>query len=143
MKKKLVLSAAVLLVGAAIGCNSPISSSKKWQAVYLTNSQIYYGHLGDTSTPFCKLSDVYAIQLTPSAQGKDKQHPTLVKIGNDLIGSINEIQINRDQIVFIQDLSDESKLVQGITQLEKQMAAGMVPTVSPSSPAPAAPAPAK
>lgn len=129
-------------LGGAAKAGSKISE-EGWTAVYLTNGQVYYGRLTETRGSFYKLADVYTIQLAAQAQDKSSKEkpsprPTLVKVGNELIGSVNEISINRDHILFIQDMEKDAQVVQAILKLKAQAAEAPAAQSAPKS-APAVP----
>lgn len=136
MKTTLNLAAlGIFLLTAAVGCQPKTSqtaetgsapvSDNEWQALYLTSGQVYYGRLTDEKGQFFKLADVYTIQMAPAGQDKAKSpsRPTLVKVGNELVGSVDEISVNREHILFIQNLKKEAQVVQGILRLKAQASA--------------------
>jgi hypothetical protein len=43
----------------------------------------------------------------------------LVKLGAELHGPTDEMRINRDHILFIEDLKDDSQVVQGIKRFKE------------------------
>ncbi len=103
----------------------------QYQAVFLTNGQVYFGHVQDRNAQYLKLSDVYYLQSVqplqePQAPGdiKKKDAPTppvpaqpeltLVKLGQELHGPRDRMDINRDQVLFIEDLRDDGKVASAI-----------------------------
>ncbi|MCL5795535.1 MAG: hypothetical protein M1338_04215 [Patescibacteria group bacterium] len=89
-----------------------------WQAVFLTNGQVYFGHLGSLSGQFVDMNEIYYLQVQKSIQPKDSSADqgklTLVKLGNELHGPADKMTINRDQILFVEDMKEEGKVVQAI-----------------------------
>lgn len=136
-KKKLisiiaaVLVAAVLALGALYFLNSRGNNidSGKYQAVFFTNGQVYFGklHQGDADT--MKLTDVFYLQADQAAaDSEDSKNPQatsgdqaannlqLIKLGNEIHGPLDEMIINRDQVLFYENLKPEGKVSQSIKQ---------------------------
>jgi hypothetical protein len=100
------------------------SEPSAYQAVFINNSQVYYGKLEETKGQFYSLKEVYIIQMIP--QGKDQPpKPRLERFGNEVIGLVNELKINKDQIMFIQDLADDSKVLEGINKIKSNKGAAL------------------
>lgn len=94
-----------------------------FQAVFLTNGQVYFGKLYREDSQFPVLRDVYYLQVTqpPQPIQPGQTPPTninLVKLGGELHGPQDEMRINRDQILFVEDMKPDSRVVQAIQQLE-------------------------
>jgi len=57
--------------------------------------------------------------LQQTQEGQEQANPqgelSLVKLGNELHGPTDAMHINRDQILFIEDLKDDSNVFQAIT----------------------------
>lgn len=104
-----------------------------YQAVFLTNGQVYFGKLSGESGQWATLSDIFYLQVQQQVQPKDdttQQQPnvTLVKLGNELHGPSDEMKINRDQILFWENLKSDGKVVEAIVKYKKEG-----PSPSPSS----------
>jgi hypothetical protein len=102
----------------------PTGESRDYQAVFLTNNQVYFGKLYNTRSAFPVLKDIYYLQVTQSLQPKDPTAPVqpqinLVKLGNELHGPKDEMKINRDQILFFEDLKETSAVVAAIREYQK------------------------
>lgn len=102
------------------------SKPSGYQSVFLTNGQVYFGKIADINGQYVTLSDIYYLQVTqPPLQGsqqnnnqQSQQQPqvSLVKLGNELHGPVDEMKINRDQILFFEDMKDDSKVMQAIRE---------------------------
>jgi hypothetical protein len=99
----------------------------KYQAVFLTNGQVYFGKLSGASGESMQLTDVYYLQVQQDVQGesgdqaqteenKDQSQVSLAKLGSELHGPEDAMQINRDQVLFWENLTDNSKVVTAIKQ---------------------------
>ncbi len=93
-----------------------------WQAVFLSNGQVYFGQIAKQNKAEIKLEDIYYLQVTrplqQTAEGEAPANPqgelSLVKLGNELHGPTDAMYINRDQVLFIEDLKDDSNVVTAI-----------------------------
>ena len=103
----------------------PGGSNSEYQAVFLTNNQVYFGKLSKLGSDFPILKDVYYLRLAQPLQPQDIRNPSqpqlnLVKLGNELHGPEDEMQINRDQITFVENLRADSRIVQAIIDFQAQ-----------------------
>lgn len=114
---------------------SPKFTPGSYQAVFLSNGQVYFGRVNDLNSRYVKLQDIYYLiqrrplqPQTPPEEG-EQQPPqfTLIKLGNELHGPVDEMVINRDQILFIEELKSDGRVAQAITDFQ----AGRVPTPTP------------
>lgn len=100
--------------------------SKGWQAVFLSNGQVYFGKVEKINDRDLILTDIYYLQVvtkplqqsqeaptTPTTQ--NQQELTLAKLGNELHGPMDRMVINRDQILLTEELKEDSKVVTAIT----------------------------
>ncbi|MBI4034361.1 hypothetical protein HY380_00515 [Candidatus Saccharibacteria bacterium] len=115
-----VATAVVLLAGVMYG-SQPTPKSNAYQAVFLTNGQVYFGHLENASSQHPSLTDIYYLQSNPNNPQNTSQNQqsaqnqlTLVKLGNELHGPQDEMVLKADQILFWEDLKDDGKVVQAI-----------------------------
>ncbi len=111
-----VFAAAAVLVGEQYNW---FRSSDAWQAVFLSNGQVYFGHVVSTTPTTVVLQDIYYLQASgPLQAGAEQQQKdlALVKLGAELHGPTDEMRINREQVLFVEDLKDDSKVVSAIEQ---------------------------
>lgn len=86
-----------------------------YQAVFLGNDQIYFGKLKDIDSPYPILDDVYYVKLEDEKATSGR----LVKLG--LIephGPRDQMIINREHILFWENLKQDSSIVQTIRNLK-------------------------
>lgn len=121
----------IILLGLVVSNLRSSILSGDYQAVFLVNGQVYFGKLtsGQLSSNFVTLKDVFYIQVNQPLQPveKDKKPPEsqpqliLTKLGlQEIHGPKDEMIINREQILFIEDLRADSQVVQGIKQFNSQ-----------------------
>lgn len=87
-----------------------------WQAVFLTNGQVYFGHLENYNRRYLRLKDVYYLQAAqPLQQGRESaQSLNLVKLGSELHGPEDAMFVPKDKILFWENLKGDSQVVKGI-----------------------------
>ncbi len=87
-----------------------------YQAVFLTNGQVYFGKISKVNSDYIVLKNIYYLQANDSLQGTTSQTQpfTLVKLGKELHGPTDNMYINREQVLFYEDLREDSSVVQAI-----------------------------
>lgn len=96
--------------------------AEKYQAVFMTNGQVYFGHLGKLESKYSELTDVYYLQVQQDVQPAADKTPTdqsqvsLTKLGNELHGPTDRMHIASDQILFWENLKDDSTVVKAIKE---------------------------
>lgn len=119
----------VLLTGWLLWSTSRASGAAidtgKYQAVFFTNGQVYFGKLDTLGGDYMKLTDVYYLQsqngdTTSTADAQqattDQSNVQLIKRGNEVHGPEDEMVIAKDQIQFFENLKKDSKVSQLIAQ---------------------------
>lgn len=101
--------------------------SNKYQALFLTNGQVYFGKLTQANRGTVKIQDIYYMQVQqkvqPSDDGKantNDANTSLVKLGNELHGPEDQMYIPKDQILFWENLKDDGKVVDAIKNYQKK-----------------------
>ena len=140
MSKSII--AALFLIAALLGggywffmMRSPGLSG--YQAVFLSNGQVYFGRLAKANNAYPELTDIYYLvmkrplqsaagseaaegDVTPAGQETSKPEYTLIKLGGEMHGPKDRMQINRRHILFVENLQDESKVVRAINTSKEQ-----------------------
>ena len=99
----------------------------KYQAVFLTNGQVYFGKVADTNNQTMILEDIYYLRSAKNLQLSESQDASsteadnfsLVKLGNELHGPEDRMSINLSQVLFVEDLKTNSKVVEAIAAYER------------------------
>lgn len=131
--KKMILAAvvavAIIVIGglALWGWKSMNSASgyvkgDKYQALFLTNGQVYFGKLSNVDNHYVKLDNIYYLQVQqattvqPADNKANNNSPqvSLAKLGSELHGPDDTMLVNRDQVLFWENLKDDGKVVQAI-----------------------------
>jgi hypothetical protein len=92
-----------------------------YQAVFLTNGSTYFGKVVPQGDEWFLLSDVF--YLTAS----DQSTPQLIKRGSEAQGPKEPMIIPREQVLFIENLREDSDVV----TLIKRFKSGEVPAATP------------
>lgn len=91
---------------------------KKYQAVFLTNGQVYFGKLKDLGSAYVTLEDVYYIQQAQGAgqspNPNAQNNLSLVQLGKEIHGPEKQMQIASNQVIFWENLKDDGKVVDAI-----------------------------
>lgn len=105
--------------GAGLLPSADDAAGKGYAAVFLANDQVYFGKLEMDQTVLV-LKDVYYIRLnqTDSTKTSSTEQPqlALVKLGDQIHGPADEMRINKDQVLFVERIKDESTVVRAIMQ---------------------------
>jgi hypothetical protein len=127
--KKLIAAilAIIIVVGAGLMLFNSMRSSLainkgEYQAVFLTNGQVYFGKLQTINNDYLVLNNIYYLQVQQSVQdGKtttttDQNQAQLVKLGNELHGPEDQMQISSKQVLFWENLKTDGKVAQSIAK---------------------------
>lgn len=121
----LILAALALWFwsGSSYGQSSYVNT-KEYQAVFLTNGQVYFGKVTSLNHDYMVLNDIYYLQSSsnstsnpqPSTKNNDL---TLVKLGlNELHAPEDRMVISQSQVSFWENMKDSSKVVSAIKQYQ-------------------------
>lgn len=96
-----------------------------YKAVFLTNDQVYFGQVSGIDKPYVTLKDIFYLQVgQPLQPSEPASNVNLIKLGGELHGPQDLMTINRDHILFIEDLQSDSQVVQAITRYKEQQTEG-------------------
>jgi hypothetical protein len=96
-----------------------------WYAVKLVNGEIYYGQIKDTKADPVVMSNVYYNYDQTKAKTEDKaidetSSLRLVKRGQETHGPSGTMDIVRAQVLFMEPLKTDSKVLKAILQYENK-----------------------
>jgi hypothetical protein len=83
-------------------------NSDQYQAVFLTNGQVYFGKLTAPGGDFYYLRHVYYLTSPPGQKGGRQ----LAKLTNDVHGPEDLVVINRSQIIYVENLNPNGRAAQ-------------------------------
>jgi len=133
----ILLLVAVIVFGARSVDDEAVSSDETalvnkslYQSVFLTNGQVYFGKLTTVNEDFYRLTDIFYLQVQQQVQptGTDSAAPPttlapsatsqgqtqLVKLGEELHGPEDSMQINRSQVQFWENLKADGSVAKAI-----------------------------
>lgn len=134
--KKMVLVAvlvvALIVVGLVAwmamkqmgGGAANMVKGNQYQALFLTNGQVYFGKLSNVDDKYVTLTDIYYLQVQQTVQpaqntgNNQNNNPqvSLAKLGSELHGPEDTMLVNRDQVLFWENIKDDGKVVQAIKE---------------------------
>lgn len=111
---------------------TPSAQASDYWAVFLTSNQVYFGKLSGAEGQYLTLTDVFYLRaqrrLQPPEEGdevatqpQERQEVQLIKLGDELHGPVDEIRFNRDNVLFLERLKKDSRVVKGIEQFKGQL----------------------
>lgn len=115
------------LVWSNIRSHDTDIDTNKYQAVFLANGQVYFGKLQPIGKGSMKLTKIFYLQSQDSNGGGENPQQTttadknvqLIKLGSEVHGPEDEMVINKDQILFYENLKSDSKVAQTIDSFNK------------------------
>jgi hypothetical protein len=86
-------------------------------------AQVYFGKLANVDDRYVKLSDIYYLQVQQTVQpdqnaANQNNNPqvSLAKLGSELHGPEDAMYVNRDQVLFWENIKDDGKVVKAIKE---------------------------
>jgi len=128
--KRAVIFVAVILVAATIYLllfakgedKATLEKTSNWYAVKLVDGEIFYGQIGNTASDPIVIKNVYYNYDQEKGETKDAKDSTslrLVKRGEETHGPDGTMDIVRSQILYMESLKKESKVLDAILSYEK------------------------
>lgn len=119
-----IIIIAIVIILSVLFSGSRIKYSG-YQAVFLTNGQVYFGQITDTSRQDVKLENIYYLQIDKDLQSSENQASqdadiALIKLGNELHGPQDLMIINREQVLFVENLKENSKVIKAINDYKNK-----------------------
>ncbi len=119
-----LMAAAILAAGAGCGNRQDAAASKfkgldtEYQAVVLTNGQVFFGKLEGLGTPYPVLNDVHYVRVYGDPRDPRNATSTLVKRGQEWHAP-DSMVINAEHIILVEPVTKDSKVAKLIAE-EKQ-----------------------
>lgn len=129
------LVVVMIVSGIWLGTHSKSADAEKsvnkdeYQALFLTNGQVYFGKLTDLNQKYITMSDIYYLQVqqtsakdtgstlqNASGSSDSSSQVSLAKLGNELHGPEDKMNVASDQILFWENMKKDSKVSQAITK---------------------------
>lgn len=109
---------------SAVGKENDRVLDDTYQAVFLNdpNGQVYFGNLEVLNGDQYRLSDIYYVQVQTAIQPDTGERTTsgisLAKLGNELHGPLDTMYINRDHVLFWENLKTDGQVVCAISDYQ-------------------------
>ncbi len=133
-KKGWFVKAVVIVVALAVlaaglwGYNAlsqgTLIDSGKYQAVFLTNGQVYFGKLSRVNGETYKLVKIFYLQTNQAADDSSNPQKTdttntdvqLIKLGDEVHGPDDQMVIDKSQVLFYENLNKDGKVSKSIAE---------------------------
>lgn len=143
----LVVIVVAVLIAAVLGFMMTTSDHKegnlvnhdKYQAVFLTNDQVYFGKVSEINGKYLVLNKVYYLQTSGNNSNQTTQansNVSLVKLGCELHKPYDQMVLNRDQVQFWENLQSDGQVGTAIKQFEDQNPNGQKCSTTPATNSP-------
>jgi hypothetical protein len=133
----MIIGIVVLLLALGAGgwylyqsTTNALIDSSKYQAVFFTSGQVYFGKLQQVNRDYFKLTDVFYIQAPknsttsstdPQKASIDKNSDLqLIKLGSEVHGPEDEMVINKSQVLFFENLKKDGTVTVSIDKFLSQ-----------------------
>lgn len=122
----LVLAVIVALMfgGKDTNTESDLIDSSKYQAVFLNSQdgQVYFGKLSVYNKDLYNLTDIYYVRVNQQVQPGSEtptQNISLAKLGAELHCPVDQMFINRDQVLYWENIQDKGQVVSAIKDYQE------------------------
>ena len=107
-----IVGLGVVIVALWRGDDLVVRTKDNYQAVFLDNNQVYFGKLRNAGRGLWSLRDVYYLRISGEAQ----QGTDLIKRGSELHGPQDEMIINKDHVLFYEEIGEGSEVMKKIRE---------------------------
>lgn len=94
----------------------------KFQAVFLNGGQVYFGKIGELNNKFMEVANIYYLRVNQQVQPGQtnaSNDVSLVKLGCELHGPQDSMVINREQVIFWENLKGDGQVAKAIDEYVK------------------------
>jgi flagellar basal body-associated protein FliL len=121
------LIALYVAVGGSKAENKYVDNSK-FQAVFLNGGQVYFGKIHSLNSKFITVDNIYYLRVNQQVQPNQtatantaaaNQDVSLAKLGCELHGPTDVMIINRDQVLFWENLKTDGQVSKAISDYVK------------------------
>jgi len=104
-------------------------NKNEFQALFLTNGQVYFGKLSNVGKKYVTLTDIYYLQVQTDSSNQNLQQASgstsnskvsLAKLGSELHGPEDKMEVSAQQVLFWENLKSNSKVVQAIDKYQNR-----------------------
>lgn len=130
-----VIAFIALSPGKAKGAVELNVKKDQFQAVFLNGGQVYFGKLVEVDRATIAMSDIYYLRVNQNSgavqpESADQSAPdiSLAKLGKELHGPEDVMFINKDQVLFWENLTNDGAVVKAINEYKANPNAAASPT---------------
>jgi len=118
----------LLALYVAIGGNNSENKyvdKNKFQAIFLNGGQVYFGKVHSLNDKFITIDNIYYLRVNQQVQPNQSttssanQDVSLAKLGCELHGPTDTMVINREQVLFWENLKGDGQVTKAITAYVK------------------------
>jgi len=113
-------------VGKTGGGEAKYIDTTKLQAVFLNGGQVYFGKIENLNSKSIRMGNIYYLRVNQTVQPNQTNNQqanandiSLVKLGCELHGPKDEMLINRDQVIFWENLKDDGQVAKAVADYVK------------------------
>ncbi len=116
---------AFVALGGGKSSESGYVDDKKLQAVFLNGGQVYFGNIKDLNSKYLSMNNIYYLRVNQQVQPNQSTSTTnsndisLVKLGCELHGPTDSMVINREQVIFWENLKDDGQVAKAVAEYQK------------------------
>lgn len=87
------------------------------QAIFLTNGQIYFGEVKRDDDKYLVVRSIYYLKAQDQLDSSDPDRKiSIIKLGDEIHGPEDEMYINREQVVYYENMRKDSKINEAINR---------------------------
>ena len=113
------LTALYLAIGGSKGEDKYVDKTK-FQAIFLNGGQVYFGKVRELNTKFITIDNIYYLRVNQQVQPNQTtanaadQDVSLAKLGCELHGPTDVMIINREQVLFWENLKTDGQVTKAV-----------------------------
>lgn len=121
----IVLSLAFVKKDSATSSEFDKVNKTQLQAVFLNGGQVYFGKISDLNSKGLTLDNIYYLRVNQQVQPNQTNTTTnandisLVKLGCELHGPEDSMVINREQVIFWENLKTDGQVAKAVAEYAK------------------------
>jgi len=124
-----IIAFSVSYRGNQANDESKFVAKDQMQAVFLNGGQVYFGKIRALNNKYVGLTDIFYLRVNQQVQPKEGEQVQssnidLVPLGCELHGPQNQMLINRDQVVFWENLKNDGKVALAVQEFKQKFPEG-------------------
>ncbi len=128
----LLFSIAILLIAVilSLATGGPKDEDSyvndgQYQAVFLNGGQVYFGQIKSLNAKYLRIQDIYYLRVNQTVQPNQSSTQaandvSLVKLGCELHGPQDEMLVNREHVIFWENLKTDGQVANAVAKYKEQ-----------------------